>query len=115
MLTIPAATAIYLHTRPTDMRKGIDGLSGIVRGEFGGDPLDGSWYLFVNRRRDRLKMLYWDGSGFWVFYKLLERGTFEVPPSGDGRLMIDATQLAMLLGGVSLVDVKRRQRYRRAS
>lgn len=115
MLTIPAATAIYLHTRPTDMRKGVDGLSGIVRGEFGGDPLDGSWYLFVNRRRDRLKILYWDGTGFWVFYKVLEQGTFETIRSEERRVTIDATQLAMLLGGVSLVNVKRRKRYRRVA
>jgi transposase len=86
-----------------------------VRGEFGADPLDGSLYLFVNRRRDRLKILHWDGTGFWVYYKLLERGTFEVPRSEAGRLVIDATELAMLLGGVSLVAVKRRPRYRQAS
>lgn len=86
-----------------------------MRGEFGADPLDGSLYLFVNRRRDRLKILHWDGTGFWVYYKLLERGTFEVPRSEAGRLVIDATELAMLLGGVSLVAVKRRPRYRQAS
>jgi transposase len=115
MLTIPATTAIYLHTRPTDMRKGIDGLSGIVRGEFGGDPLDGSLFLFVNQRRDRLKMLYWDGTGFWIFYKLLEQGTFETIAADGHRVAIDATQLAMLLGGVSLSGIKRRKRYRRAA
>jgi transposase len=106
---------IYLHTEPTDMRKGIDGLSGIVRGQFAGDPVDGSLYLFVNRRRDRLKILHFDGSGFWVFYKVLEQGTFEVRQSEDQRMVIDATELAMLLGGVSLVGVKRRKRYRRTS
>ena len=115
MLNFPANVTIYLHTEPTDMRKGIDGLSGIVRGQFSGDPVDGSLYLFVNRRRDRLKILHWDGTGFWVFYKVLERGTFEVRKSDGNRLEIDATQLAMLLGGVSLVGVKRRKRYSRAS
>ena len=89
--------------------------SGIVRGEFGGDPLDGSLYLFVNRRGDRLKILHWDGSGFWIYYRVLESGTFEVPRSSARRVPIDATQLAMLLGGVSLVGVKRRKRYARAS
>ncbi len=112
MLSIPANTTIYWHTEPTDMRKGIDGLSGIVRGQFDGDPLDGSVYLFVNRRRDRMKLLHWDGGGFWIYYRVLEQGTFEVHASDDRRLVIDATQLAMLLGGVSL-DTKRRKRYRR--
>ena len=115
MLNIPASVAIFLHMAPTDMRKGIDGLSGIVRGEFAGDPLDGSLYLFVNRRGDRLKILHWDGSGFWIYYRVLEQGTFEVPRSTEQRMQIDATQLAMLLGGVSLVGVKRRKRYARAS
>jgi hypothetical protein len=72
VLTVPATAAIFLHTEPTDLRKGVDGLSGLVRGEFGGDPLDGSLYLFLNRRRDRVKMLFWDGTGFWIFYKKLE-------------------------------------------
>ncbi len=64
MLSVPSTVAIFLCSQPTDMRKGCDGLSGIVRGQFGADPLDGSLYLFVNRRRDRLKMLHFDGAGF---------------------------------------------------
>ena len=114
MLSIPPNTTIYWHTGPTDMRKGIDGLSGIVRGEFDGDPLDGSLYLFVNRRRDRMKILHWDGGGFWIYYRVLEQGTFEIRASDDRRLVIDATELAMLLGGVSL-ESKRRKRYRRSA
>ena len=115
MLSIPATISIFLYTQPTDMRKGFDGLSGIVRGAFGGDPLDGSLFLFINRRRDRIKMLHFDGSGYWLYYKLLEAGTFEVIASEDTCVQIDSTQLAMLLGGVSLVGVKRRKRYHRAS
>ncbi len=60
-------------------------------------------------------MLYWDGTGFWVFYKVLEQGTFEVKASDERRLAIDATELAMLLGGVSLVGVKRRKRYQKSA
>ncbi len=97
------------------MRKGFDGLSGIVRGAFGADPLDGSLYLFVNRRRDRIKILHFDGSGYWLYYKLLEAGTFEVIRSEGTCAQIDSTQLAMLLGGVSLVGARRRKRYHRAS
>ena len=115
MLSLSSPVAIFLHAQPTDLRKGFDGLSGIVRQQFGGDPLDGSWYLFVNRRRDRLKILHWDGTGFWLYYKMLEAGTFEVLWSDATRLKMDFTQLAMLLNGISLVDVKRRKRYRHAS
>ncbi len=115
MLSIPPSVLLYLYTPPTDMRKSFDGLSGIVRGELGADPLDGSIFLFVNRRRDRLKILHFDGTGYWLYYKLLEAGTFEVIISKDKYTQIDSTQLAMLLGGVSLVGVKRRKRYQQAS
>lgn len=110
MLSIPPTVPIFLYTRPADLRKGFDGLSGLVRRAFAADPLDGSLFLFINRRRDRLKILHWDGSGYWLYYRLLEAGTFETIPSDD-----PCTQLAMLLGGVSLAGVKRRKRYRRAS
>ena len=115
MLSIPPRLPIFLYTRPTDMRKGFDGLSGIVRSEFDADPLDGSLFLFINRRRDRLKILHWDGGGFWLYYRLLEAGTFEALTADGPCLEIDATQLAMLLDGVSLKEVKRRKRYRRAA
>lgn len=114
MLQVPPSVAIYVHTRPVDLRKGFDGLSGIVRAEFQADPLDGSLFLFFNRRRDRLKILHWDGTGYWLYYKLLEAGTFETIAGEDAPVQIDAMQLAMLLGGVSL-DAVRRKRYARAS
>ena len=115
MLSIPPTVSIFLYTEPTDMRKSFDGLSGIVRSELEADPTDGSVFLFINRRRDRLKILHFDGTGYWLYYKLLEAGTFEVITSEGQCLQIDSTQLAMLLGGVSLVSVKRRKRYQRAS
>jgi transposase len=117
MLSIPPTVPIFLYTRPTDMRKGFDGLSGMVRSEFKADPQDGSLFLFINRRRDRLKILHWeDGSGYWLYYKLLQAGTFEVMASEDScTTRIDSAQLAMLLSGVSLVGTRRRKRYRQAS
>jgi transposase len=115
MLSVPPTVSIFLYTQPADLRKGFDGLAGIVREQFGADPLDGSLFLFVNRRRDRIKILHFDGTGFWLYYKRLEAGTFEVVASAENRVEIDATQLAMLLGGVSLASAKRRKRYRRAS
>jgi transposase len=105
---------IFAYTRPTDMRKGFDGLSAIVRQEFQADPSDGSLFLFVNRRRDRLKLLHFTEGGFWLYYRLLEAGTFEALKAEDDscRLQIDVTQLSMLLSGVSLVEAdKRRKRY----
>lgn len=116
MLTFAPNLRIYLHTRPTDMRKSFDGLTALVRNVFQADPLDGSLFLFVNRRGDRLKMLWWDRDGLAQFYKRLEAGSFEMlRPDGDAAAIeIDATELAMLLSGVSLASAKRRKRYARA-
>ena len=100
MLSVPSTMPIYLHTAPADLRKGADGLCGIIRGQFQGDPQDGSLFLFFNRRRDRVKLLHWDGTGYWVYYKTLESGTFEMFGSEEPRVAIDALQLAMLLGVV---------------
>ena len=115
MLSIAPPPAIYLYSGTTDMRKSFDGLSGIILGTFGGDPADGSLFLFVNKRRDRIKALWWDGDGYVLWYKRLEEGTFETVPSpaGDERERIDPTQLAMILGGVRLATARRRKRYRR--
>lgn len=116
MLSIAPAPTIYLHTGSTDMRKSFDGLSGIIRGTFDADPCDGSLFLFVNKRRDRIKALWWDGDGYVLWYKRLEGGTFETLASrnGEERVRIDSTQLAMILGGVRLEGVRRRKRMHRA-
>ncbi len=112
MFSLPANAAIYLHTEPTDMRRGFEGLSGVIRGQFGSDPQDGSLFLFVNRRKDRMKILHWDGTGYWIYYKRLEAGTFELPRSSDGRVEIDTAQMAMILAGIPLRNDCRRKRYR---
>ena len=114
MLNFSAALKIYAYTGVADMRKGFNGLSGIVRSEFQADPTDGSLFIFINRRRDRMKLMHFDGGGFWLYYRLLEAGTFEELASQDDscRLQMDATQLSMLLSGVSLVaSQRRRKRY----
>jgi transposase len=117
MLSFAANIRIFLHARPTDMRKSFDGLCGIVRGVLEADPLDGSLFLFVNRRGDRLKALWWDRDGLALFYKRLEAGTFEMlEPQGDAASVeLDAATLAMILGGVSLDSVKRRKRFAKAA
>lgn len=115
MLSVPANMSIYLYTDNTDMRKGAEGLSGLVRQHMQGDPLGGSLFLFINRRRDRMKMLHWDGGGYWVFYRVLEAGTFERLTSDQPALQLDSTELAMLLGGMRLESATRRKRHRQAS
>jgi len=116
MLTLAPNLRIFLHARPTDMRKSFDGLCALVRSVFQADPLDGSLFLFVNRRGDRLKAMWWDRDGLALFYKRLESGSFEMlRPEGEAATVeIDATELAMLLSGVSLASAKRRKRYSRA-
>jgi len=115
MLTIAAATRIFAYLPPADMRKGFSGLSAIIREEFQADPTDGSLFLFINRRRDRMKLLHFADGGFWLYYRLLEAGTFEpLKPTGECtcQLQLDTTELSMLLAGVSLAQAgKRRKRF----
>jgi hypothetical protein len=115
MLSFASDTKIYVYTGATDMRKGFNGLSGMVRAEFQADPTDGSLFLFINRRRDRMKLLHFDRGGYWLYYRLLESGTFESLVATNlemPRAQIDATELSMLLSGVSLADSQqRRKRY----
>ena len=114
MLSLTSGMKIFVYTQPADMRKGFNGLSGIVRSELQADPADGSLFIFINRRRDRMKLLHFDGGGYWMYYRLLEAGTFEELKTKDNscRLQIDVTQLSMLLAGVSLVrSGQRRKRY----
>jgi transposase len=113
MLSLAPHLRIWLCTTPTDMRKSFDGLSGLVQSVFARDVLEGHLFVFVNRRRDRVKLLWWDGDGLALWYKRLESGTFETPrPCADqSHVELDATEMAMLLGGVSLSSVKRRKRY----
>jgi transposase len=116
MLNMSHSAKIYVYTPVADMRKGVNGLSGIIRSEFGADPTDGSLFVFMNRRHDRMKILHFDGGGFWLYYRLLEAGTFEEVQGRDDSscLVIDGTQLAMLLSGVSLTaSHRRRKRYSR--
>lgn len=117
MLSIPGNVRIYLCTIPTDMRKSFDGLHALVQRVFQQDPVDGHLFLFVNRRRDRLKMLWWDRDGLALFYKRLEAGGYQVPepPKDRHGIEIDATHLAMLLSGVDLSSAKRRKRYSRVA
>jgi transposase len=108
------ATRIYLAAGATDMRKGFDGLFGLARDRLELEPLSGHVFVFANVRRNRLKLLLWDGSGLWVCAKRLERGRFWWPKAGgEAKVVLSAEELAMLMGGIDLESSKRRTWYRR--
>lgn len=113
MLSLPPGIQVFMAVEPVDMRKGFDGLSAAVQAVFGRNVLDGHLFLFLNRRRDRIKILWWDRDGLAFWYKRLERGTYELPRHDPAarELHLDATHLALLLGGVRLDSVKHRRRY----
>ena len=117
MLTIASQTRIFIALHATDMRKGFDGLSGLVSDTLKQDPLSGALFLFVNRRRDRMKVLYWDGDGLAIWYRRLEQGTFQIPSSNDqlNAIEIRSDEFTMLLRGIDLGSVKRRKRFQLAS
>ncbi len=128
MLSLPPSVRIFIYTGPTDMRRSFDGLLHMVETLIGEDPLSGHLFLFRNRRRDRIKILFWDNDGLCIWYKRLEVGSYELPSDRHmastnesdqdsnrvpARWEIRADELAMLLGGIDLTSVRRRKRYRR--
>ncbi|MEW6755952.1 MAG: IS66 family insertion sequence element accessory protein TnpB [Candidatus Latescibacterota bacterium] len=108
MLALTGATRLFLYRGAADMRKSFDGLSGLVRTELGGDPLSGDLFVFCNRRRTMVKLLYWDRDGLALWYKRLERGTFRLPAPGRGAVEIDRRSLMLLLEGVTPRRLNRR-------
>ena len=104
---------IFLYNLPVDMRRSFDGLMAIVQSEFAQDIRQGDLFVFINKRRDRIKILWWDDDGLAIFMKRLEQGTFERPANGSDhqRLQMDRTDLSLLLSGIELKSVKRRKRY----
>jgi transposase len=108
------ATRIYLAVGATDMRKGFEGLFGLVRDRLQCEPLSGHVFLFCNGRHNRLKLIVFDGSGLWVCAKRLEKGRFRWPQAGDaqGKVVLSHEELALLLGGIDLAQTRRRPWYR---
>ena len=112
MFGLGPATKIYIAVEGVDMRKGFDGLYGLVRDRLGQDPLSGHLFLFSNRDRTRLKILVWDGSGLWVCAKRLEKGRFHWPAAaGAGCVMMRAEELAMLLNGLDVAEARPRKNW----
>lgn len=117
MFGLGLATKIYVAVEAVDMRKGFDGLYGLVRDQLGHDPLSGYLFLFSNRTRTRLKALVWDGSGLWVCAKRLEKGRFRWPSTSEKQRSVTmrAEELAMLVNGLDLKQTQPRKWYRRSA
>ncbi len=114
MLTFPSALRIYLAVEPVDMRKQFNGLWSQAEETLQENPRDGALFVFVNKGRDRIKMLYWDGTGPWVFAKRLEKGRFSWPIGSDRRkLSLAPEALTMLLSGIDLRDGCKKAWYER--
>jgi transposase len=109
MLTLSIHQRYYLYRKSVDIRKSFDGLSGLIRDQMKGDPLSGDVFIFINRRRNRIKLLCWDKDGFILFYKRLERGTFEWPVGTQSDISIEV--LSCMLYGIKLSSVHKRKRY----
>jgi len=115
MIMLPSAVRIFLCTRPTDLRKSFDGLTGLVQECFGQDLLTGHLFLFLNRRRDRIKILYFDRDGLAIWYKRLEAGSYQIPQTGgQDSVELQPAQLAMLLSGIDLRTARQRKRFQLA-
>jgi transposase len=116
MISLPHQVRIFLHAPATDLRKGFDALCGLVTTAFGQDPTSGHLFLFVNRRRDRIKILYWDRDGLAIWHKRLETpGTFQLPVVDRDAVSIEmsSTQLSLMLSGIDLRSARQRKRYAR--
>jgi transposase len=115
MISLPHAVRVFFHTPATDLRKGFDALAGLVSSAFGQDPTCGHLFLFVNRRRDRLKILYWDRDGLAIWYKRLETGSFQLPVIDHDAMSVEMshTQLSLILSGIDLGSARQRKRYQR--
>ena len=106
---------VFLCLLPTSMRFSFDRLMGLAEQTFNQDPLSGHLFLFVNRDRDRIKILFWDRDGFCIWYKRLERGVFEMPAGDQAGVELNYKQLSRILGGLDLRSGRRRRRYRRVA
>ena len=113
MLSLPPSVQIFVSTEPADMRRSFDGLSAMVEEVLEKSPFSGHLFVFRNRRGDRVKILYWDRSGFCLWYKRLEKGVFRFPTSEAGCVEMEAADLALILEGIDLRGARRQKRFQR--
>jgi transposase len=115
MIALAPQIRVFLYRRPTDMRKSFHGLVALTESELKQDPLSGSLFVFLNRRRDRVKILYWGQSGFCIWYQQLQKGTYQLPSPAEldnqDTLEMTRSQLSMILEGIDLTSVRQRPRF----
>jgi transposase len=113
MFSLSSENKFHLYSEPTDMRKSFDGLSGIIRNLLETDPCNGDVFIFINKRHDKIKLLHWQGISFTLYYKRLEKGTFEIPSYNmtSGSISLTYTQLVMIIDGLSIKNIEKRKSY----
>jgi transposase len=116
MFALPSSVRIYVASEATDLRRGFDGLSALTRSVIGADPMSGHLFVFINRRKNRIKVLAWDRTGYLLLYKRLEKGTFRLPvapKSGERHVEVDSGELTLMLEGFDLRNARRQKRWYR--
>ena len=117
MIALPLQIRVFLYRQPTDMRKSFHGLVALTESALRQDPLSGSFFVFVNRRRDRIKILYWGQTGYCIWYQQLQRGTYQLPTHDElddaEAIEMTRTQLSLILDGIDLASVRQRKRFER--
>jgi transposase len=114
MFTLPSVVQVFICLQPTDLRKSFDSLAALVSGVVGQNPLSGHLFVFLNRYRNRVKILFWDRSGYCLYYKRLEAGTFRLPlqtPDGATSSVLSLPELTLMLEGIDLSNCRRRKRF----
>ncbi len=111
MLSLPPSVKVFVCTLPTDMRRSFDSLAAMVEGIMKQDPFSGHLFVFRNRNRDKIKVLYWDRGGYAIHYKRLEEGVFRLPEADGDSVELDAADLALILDGMELADAPERARF----
>ena len=118
MIALPPQIRVFLYRLPTDMRKSFHGLIALTESALKQDPLSGSLFVFVNRRRDRIKILYWGQTGFCIWYQQLQQGTYQLPAEKalEARETVEVTrsQLSLILDGIDLASARQRTRFQRS-
>ena len=113
MFTLSSSNKFHLYSEPTDMRKSFDGLSGIIQNILETNPCNGDVFIFINKRHDKVKLLHWQGISFTLYYKRLEKGTFELPEYDieSGSITLSYTQIVMMVDGLSIKNIQKRKSY----
>jgi len=115
MIALPPQIRVFLYRLPTDMRKSFNGLVALTESALKQDPLSGSFFVFVNRRRDRIKILYWGQTGFCIWYQQLQKGTYQLPAADVleelETIEVTRSQLSLILDGIDLSSARQRMRF----